>query len=512
MENIYDYIIIGSGASGSVAAYYLSAKTNARILVLEAGCPDTNPNIHDIGGFVSLWGSEQDWKLETEVQPGLKNRKIVINQGKVVGGGSSVNALMYVRGNPKNFDEWSEAGATGWSYHELLPYFKAIESYEEGESDYHGSKGPLRVRICPELAMRSEAFLQGATELGYDGPYWDYNGERQENGAGYLQFHIDDQDNRVSSATAFLKPALETMRVTLETESEVIKLLINDKTVIGVEYIQNGQIKQAHITKEVILSAGALQSPKILMLSGIGSADHLHSLGIPVVSDLPGVGQNLQDHLQLPIVFRTKEDHIKPQLLTGNVLFVNTRIDQPDAAPDLQLNFTPSVPAQLSSVLNFGVPVCIFLAILVQPKSTGSLRLRSKNPHDLAIINPNYLQDRADIETLIQAVRLAREIAATKAFVDMNIGEIIPGSQDSDEIEDFIRSQVSTLWHPAGTCKIGQGKDAVVNPQLQVYGVNGLRVADASVMPTVTSGNTVAASFVIGAKVADLISENVNVD
>lgn len=507
MEDTYDYIIIGSGASGSVAAYYLSSKTSARILVLEAGSLDTDPNIHNIGGFVSLWGSEQDWKLQTEVQPGLNDRKIIINQGKVVGGGSSVNALMYVRGNPKNFDEWSQTGATGWSYRELLPYFKTIENFEEGESAYHGSQGPLQVRICPESAMRSEAFLQAATEIGYDGPHWDYNGERQENGAGYLQFHIDDQGNRVSSATAFLKPALATAQVSLKIESEVTKLLINDKTVIGVEYIQDNQTKQVYVTKEVILSAGALQSPKILMLSGIGPAEHLQSLGISVISDLPGVGQNLQDHLQLPIVFRTKKDNTKPLLLTGNVLFVNTRIEQPDAAPDLQLNFTPAVPAQLSPILNFGTPVCIFLAILVQPKSIGSIKLRSKDPCDSAIINPNYLQNDADVKTLIQSIKLAREIANAKAFTEMNIGEVIPGTQDPIEMENFIRSQVSTLWHPAGTCKIGQDINAVVNPQLQVYGVNGLRVADASVMPTVTSGNTVAASFVIGAKVADLIAQ-----
>ena len=507
MTETYDYIIIGSGASGSVAAYYLSAKTDAKILVLEAGCLDTDPNIHNIGGFVSLWGSEQDWKLQTEVQPGLINRQIIINQGKVVGGGSSVNALMYVRGNPKNFDAWSKAGATGWSYRELLPYFKSIEDFEEGESDYHGSKGPLRIRVCPEIAMRSEAFLQAATEIGYDGPHWDYNGERQENGAGYLQFHIDDQGNRVSGATAFLKPALSNPQVSLKTESEVMKLLINDKTVIGVEYIQNGQIKQVYVTKEVILSAGALQSPKILMLSGIGPADHLQSLGISVVSDLPGVGQNLQDHLQLPIVFRTKENNTQPLLLTGNVLFVNTRIEHPDAAPDLQLNFTPALPSQLAPVLDFGGPVCIFLAILVQPKSMGSVKLRSIDPHDSAIIDPNYLQDEADIKTLTQSIQLARDIANTKAFADMNIGEVVPGTQNPAEIEGFIRSQVSTLWHPAGTCKIGQDTDSVVDPQLRVYGVNGLRVADASVMPTVTSGNTVAASFVIGAKVADLITQ-----
>ncbi len=505
MAETFDYIIIGSGAAGGVAAYYLSAKSEATILVLEAGGLDTDPNIHNIGGFVSLWGSDQDWKLQTEAQPGMANRQIVINQGKVLGGGSSINALMYVRGNPKNFDDWSAAGATGWSYQDLLPYFKAIEDYEGGASDYHGVGGPLKIRDCPEAAMRSEEFLLGATEIGYDGPHWDYNGARQENGAGYLQFHIDENGERASSVTAFLNPALERPNVSLEVGAEVTKLLIEGSTVVGVEYVQNGQVKQVRVNKEVIVSAGALQSPKLLMLSGIGPAEHLQSLGIPVVADLPGVGQNLQDHLQLPIVFRTKDDKPKPLLLTGNTLFVNTRTETPNAAPDLQLNFTPAIPAQLAPVLDFGGPTCVFLAILVQPKSTGTVQLRSANPHDPPLINPNYLHDPADVQTLVKSVELSRAIAGTKAFADLNIGEVVPGTTDPAAIEGFIRSQASTLWHPAGTCKIGQGPDAVVDPQLRVHGVAGLRVADASVMPIVTSGNTVAASFIIGAKVADLI-------
>lgn len=501
----YDYIIVGSGAAGGVAAHYLSANANLQILVLEAGDRDTDPDIHQIGSFVKLWGSDYDWKLLTEPQAGLAGRQIVINQGKVVGGGSSVNALMYVRGNPKNFDEWSAAGATGWSYRELLPGFKALEDFEGGASEYHGVGGPLKVRDCPEAAMRSEEFLVGATELGYDGPHWDYNGARQENGAGYLQFHIDDKGERVSSATAFLTPALERPNLTLEVRAEVTRLLIDQTKVVGVEYVQDGEVKQVQVEREVIISAGALQSPKLLMLSGIGAADHLGSLGIPVVVDLPGVGQNLQDHLQLPIVFRTKEDRPKPLLLTGNALFVNTRSSTPDAAPDLQLNFTPAVPAQLAPVLDFGGPACIFLAILVQPKSIGEVKLRSSNPQDAAIINPNYLTDAADVQTLVKSIELARAIAGTKAFTDMNIGEIVPGATDLAEIEGFIRTQASTLWHPAGTCKIGQGPDAVVDPQLRVHGVEGLRVADASVMPTVTSGNTVAASFLIGAKLAEFV-------
>ncbi|MGL5033487.1 MAG: GMC family oxidoreductase, partial [Microcystaceae cyanobacterium] len=248
--------------------------------------------------------------------------------------------------------------------------------------------------------------------------------------------------------------------------------------------------------------AGAFLSPKLLMLSGIGPAEHLESHGIPVVVDLPGVGQNLQDHVQLPIVFHTATERPAPTLLTGNILFVNTKTDSPDAPPDLQIIFTPAVPEPLSAALNFGVPACIFLAVLVQPQSIGEVKLRSPNPQDPPIINPNYLQADADLQVFIEAIKLARKIANAPAFADLNQGEIIPGQAN---VEDFIRGQSSTLWHPAGTCKIGNDALSVVDPQLRVHGVKGLRVADASVMPNVTSGNTVAPCFMIGEKAADLI-------
>jgi choline dehydrogenase len=501
-QQTFDFIVIGSGATGSVVANRLSADPGTKVLVLEAGELDTNPNIQDIGGFVKLWGSSVDWQFATEDQPGMAGRQIAINQGKVLGGSTSLNAMMYVRGNPGNFDRWSKLGATGWDYDGVLPYFKSLEDYEGGASSYHGTGGALSIRDCPDAVMRSEEFLVGATQVGYDGPHWDYNGERQENGAGLLQFHIDKQGHRVSGATAFLAPIKGRSNLTIETGAEVTRLVLDKTKVVGVEYRQNGQTHQVNAVREVILSAGALQSPKLLMLSGIGPGEHLQEHGIPVVVDLPGVGQNLQDHLQLPIVFRTKTERPNTTLLTGNVLFVNTRTDQPDAPPDLQLNFTPSVPEPLAPILNFGVPVCIFLGILVQPKSVGEIRLRSSDPQAAPVIDPRYLSDPADVKTLAAGVELARTIAQAPAFAPLNDGEIVPGEAD---IEGFIRSQASTLWHPAGTCKIGQDSMAVVDPQLRVHGVEGLRVADASVMPTVTSGNTVAACLMIGEKLADLI-------
>lgn len=501
MQSQCHYAIIGAGASGSVIANRLSADPTRQVVLLEAGEWDHGPNVANPGGFVQLWGSPLDWALPTTPQAGLAGRELTINQGKVVGGSTSINAMMYVRGNRANYDQWQAAGADGWGYDDVLPYFKKLEAYEGGASAYRGADGELSVRDCPDDVMRSEEFLQGAVELGYDGPHWDYNGERQENGAGFLQFHITPDGHRASGATAFLQPALDRPNLKLITGAQVTRILFRDGRAAGVEYQLNGQTEQLWVENEVILSAGAFNSPKLLMLSGIGPADHLGEIGIPVQVDLPGVGQNLQDHVQLPIIFRANTDRPMTTLLTGNVLFAQMNADAP--APDLQLNFTPSIPAPLAPFLpDFGGNVSIFLAILVQPKSVGEVKLRSADPLDKPVINPNYLTDEADMAVFHKAIDLIRKLSQTTAFSSLNGGELAPGPGDPD---GFIRTQSSTLWHPAGTCRMGNDDRAVVDAELRVRGVSGLRVADASVMPVVTSGNTVAACFMIGEKLADLM-------
>jgi choline dehydrogenase len=504
-EEVFDYIVIGAGAAGSVIADRLS-NAGAAVLLLEAGGPDTLPAIHDVGGFVSLWGSDIDWKLPTSDQPGLGGRSMVINQGKVLGGSTSINAMMYVRGNRRNYDIWSEMGADGWNYEKVLPVFKSQEDYQGGPSEYHGTGGPIPVCDCPEPGMRSEAFMNAAVQVGFDGPYWDTNGARQENGAGLLQFHIDPQGRRASAATIFLSRAIGRPNFTLRTGALATRILFQGQRAAGVEYLQDGQRHSVHASKEIILSAGTFFSPKLLLQSGIGPAAELSSIAggdFPLVVDLPGVGKNLQDHMQLPVVYQTKVNLPNTTLLTGNVLFACTRPNNPAAAPDLQLNFTPSVPAALVPLLNIPVPACIFLPILVQPLSTGEVRLRSSNPLDAPVINPSYLTQAADVQVFVEAIRLIREIASASAFSDLNAGELVPGP--GADLEGFIRSQSLTLWHPAGTCKMGQNAMAVVDPKLRVYGVEGLRVADASVMPTVTSGNTVAPTYMIGARAANFI-------
>ncbi len=500
-EHTVDYIVIGGGASGCVIVNRLSANQATTVLLLEAGARDSDPGIHNLTGFVPLWGGDMDWKFDTVEQPGLGGRKLTITQGKVIGGGSSIHAMMYVRGNRMNFDQWKALGNDGWGYEDVLPYFTKSEDFDGGASEYHGVGGPLSVRTAPDSAAVSSAFQNGAVELGMNGPNWDYNGEKQEDGAGPLQFNITKDNKRASSASAFLTPVIDRANLTVKTNAEATRIIFEGKRAIGVEYVQDGKSVQVNAEKEVILCGGAFLSPKLLMLSGIGPAEHLNSHGISVIADLPGVGKNLQDHMQLPIIHKSKKDLPALTVLSGNVLFTNTRED--NNTPDLQLIYSPAVPTAIAGAFNFDFPVSIFISILVQPKSRGTVSLRSANPQDTPIINPNYLQEQEDVETHVNAVKLARKLMNTKSFAQYYDGEIVPGP-DAD-MEKFIRENASTIWHPVGTCKMGGDDLSVVDSRLKVHGLEGLRVADASIMPIVTSGNTYAATVMIGEKLVEML-------
>ena len=501
-EQRFDHVVIGAGASGCAVAARLTERSGATVLLLEAGGPATNPAIAEPGRLAEIWGSDLDWKITTSPQPGLGGRQVLINQGRVIGGSTAINALMWVRGNRRNFDSWSADGAAGWGYDDLLPYFQRVEDYTGRGTEGRGRGGPISVVDNPDPASSSQPFLTAAVEIGYDGPAWDYNGSRQEDGAGLLQFSMTPGGSRVTS-TAYLDLVRGRPGLTVATGAEVSRLVFDGSRVTGVEYRSGNETHVVGVDREVIVSAGALATPRILLLSGIGPEADLRALGIPVVSDLPGVGANLRDHLQMPVVFAATGPMPTPELLTGNALFVNTRRDRAGAAPDLQLNFTPAVARPLVPILNIPIPVGIFLPIMVQPDSAGSVRLGSADPSRPAIVDPNYLGSPADLATMVAAVGLIREMVATAAMRDVYRGAVVPAA-DAD-IEAYTRANAVTLWHPAGTCRIGSDSLAVVDSALRVRGVDGLRVADASVMPNVPSGNTQAACYVIGEKAADLI-------
>jgi choline dehydrogenase len=500
----YDYIVIGAGSAGCVVANRLTENSETTVLLLEAGKPDTKPEIQIPVECTNLLGSEVDWGYFSEPEPYLNNRKIFCPRGKVLGGSSSINFMVYIRGNHHDYDHWQELGNPGWSYQDVLPYFKKSEHQQRGASEYHGVDGALSITDLISPAVTSQRFVEASVAMGYNhNP--DFNAMQQE-GAGLYQLTIKD-GKRHSAAAAFLLPILKRPNLTTITGALVTRLLFEGTRTIGVEYLHQDTLHQVRINQEVILSAGAFDSPKLLMLSGIGDSEHLQSLGISVVVDLPGVGQNLQDHPIVPVAHQSPQD-LQPAPESNGIaeaaLFLHSE-SSPDAAPDLNffscpVLFAPSTYTRVGSGF-------IGLVCLTHPQSLGSVSLHSSDPKDAPSILMNYLQSNSDVQKLVAGIKLIRKLFHTSAFDELRGEEVSPGAdvQSDEALVAYIRESCTTLYHPVGTCKMGTDPMAVVDPELRVHGVEGLRVVDASIMPTLTTGNTNAPTIMIGEKAADLI-------
>ncbi|GAB3500272.1 GMC family oxidoreductase N-terminal domain-containing protein [Spirosoma knui] len=538
----FDYIIVGAGSAGCVLANRLSEDPSTSVLLLEAGGPDKKLEIHIPAAYTKLHGSAVDWAFWTEPQQALNGRRMYQPRGKTLGGCSSTNAMAYVRGNRADYDDWAALGNTGWSYEDVLPYFirsEHNEQYDQLDPQYHGRDGLLNVTYATRFQTPlARAFIESCKQTGIAENH-DYNGARQI-GTGLFQFTIKN-GRRHSAATAFLKPALHRPNLTVVTYAHTRQILLQHDKAVGVEFITGkNQTQQAMARKEVILSAGAFHSPQLLMVSGIGPADTLRSAGIAVKKDLPGVGQNLQDHVFTGISSLSSQRavsanfHLKPlnQLKGLAQYFVNKkgpmtispleavaflRTDVPDAQlpPDrvnMQFHFAPvhfgnDGQADFYDLSTYPhTDGYTILPTLLKPKSVGSIGLRSNNPLDAPVIQPNYLSDEADRAVLISGIRKAIDVMQADAFGPYTQGINMPTKYDSDDaIWEHITAVLETVYHPVGTCKMGADEAAVVDAELRVRGIESLRVIDASVMPTIVSGNTNAPVIMIAEKGADLI-------
>ncbi|MFP5305675.1 MAG: GMC family oxidoreductase [Gammaproteobacteria bacterium] len=533
---MYDYVIVGGGSAGCVLANRLSADARLRVCLLEAGPPDTSPFIRMPAGVLAMLRSDvYNWKFRTVPQPRMDNRSLFWPRGRTLGGSSSINAMCYIRGHAWDYDHWAELGNSGWSYREVLPYFKRLENFESGPDEFHATGGPLNVARLRQPNALSAVYLSAARQAGH-AYNADFNGAVQE-GMGY--YHVAQKGGeRCSNAAAYLRPAEARANLDVRTGVHATRILFEGRRAVGVRYYADGIYREVHARREVILSAGAVCSPQLLLLSGVGPEEELRRHAIAPVHLLPGVGKNLQDHVDAYVSMRTRTRlgfsfhplsflrSLKALLLyvagrrgelTSNIAEVGgfLKSDPSEPIPDLQFHFVPLGNTQHAQDLApmFRGYACTILACDLRPRSRGEVRLASADPLAPPAIDPRHFDDERDLDKLVVAIRKAREIFAQPAFAEHNGAELEPGAevQTDEQLRAWLRAHAETLYHPVGTCKMGSDAAAVVDAQLRVHGLVGLRVVDASIMPTLVGGNTNAPTTMIAEKGADMILEDAEV-
>ena len=517
---MYDYVIVGAGSAGCVLANRLSEDPDVSVLLLEAGGPDASDLIHMPATLGALMRSDNDWDHSTGYEPHCNNRRIYLPRGHVLGGSSSTNMMVYIRGNHRDYDEWRDLGCEGWGWEDLLPYFKRAEDNERGASELHGMGGPLSVSDGRSRNPLAQAFVDAAIAYGLPANE-DFNGPEQD-GVGWYQLTQRD-GRRASTAVCYLDPVRQRSNLDVETHVQVVKVLFDGTRAVGVQGVRLGELLEFHASSEVILSAGAYQSPQVLMLSGIGQPDELTELQIEAVAELPGVGQNLHDH---PVAgtgyLAAREESLFGAMTDANIETFETsgrgpltsngpesggfaRTREELDAPDVQMHCVPALFLDEGLVPGHthGFSVGVNVA---KPKSRGHVRLVSPDPTAKPLIVHNYYAEPEDLRVQVAGLRMCLEIASTEPLATLVSDIYIGAASDSDEdITADIRSRAQTAYHPVGTCKMGVDDLAVVDTRLRVRGVEGLRVVDASIMPTVPRGNTNAPTIAVAEKAADLI-------
>lgn len=532
-ELVADYVIVGGGTAGCVLANRLSANGKYSVVMLEAGPKDSYIWIHiPIGYAKTMFHPVYNWRFKTEPEPNMNNREVYWPRGRGLGGSSSINGLVYIRGQHEDYDRWAELGNDGWAFKDVLPYFKKLEDNVRGADELHGVGGPI---TCSDVGKKSElieAIIAGGNELGVPRND-DFNGPTQE-GVGYFQLFTRN-GLRCSTAVGYLKPVRGRQNLTVLTDSHATRLLFDEQNArrsSGVEFRQKGVTRTVKANREVILTAGALQSPQLMLLSGIGPAQNIKEHGIDVRHELPGVGQNMQDHLQFRLIYKCK----KPVTLNDDLAswwrkakiglnwIVNrtgplavginqggmfTRVLPESKTPDIQFHFA-NLSADMAGAEPHRFSGFTFSVCQLRPESRGEVKLKTSDPMAAPAMHANYLSADTDVRCALESIKFARKLANTDAMREYTLSELLPGEQASsdEDILEFARQYGATIFHPVGTCKMGSDDMAVVDTRLRVKGIEGLRVADCSIMPTLVSGNTSAPAAMIGEYASDMILED----